>query len=492
MLNFRGINVHAVSQIEARRLPEYNTAQAVDANPVAACYIPTIPGAQIWFEYSIDGPHPPNAMYLFKLFIDGRHVTTWDCTAKHTYHGKVAYSLHVVKSGHYGGRAVVQNSLMFSVPEGRQSPATRDDCIEIRVHRIQKRRRIRQLALDTPIPKHLQERSQRAVRLADAGLIEPGRPARRYQYLLLDPQDEPYATFRFYCRSPEYLAVHNLLGIDRSLSPTSLATSSNYVDADSSPWRQENGRRPLYSPERSPWSSPHFHGPEVSPQRSLRGASVEEDVFSICSPPSPKTKDSIEDLPSSVPRSPQAVEVPSRSSFQPNDNLAPHSPSQQSSPLLPELDGLSIGVADSPTVSRPANENVLPSTSINTRDLVALPRTDSPRPAYQRHKPSSLKLTLDGGALDVSNQPPRPLSPFTRAGFLRRLTSSEAASRPTPAPRAASAEPSVPTHEETERYSKTTSGSSKEEQEGKQSKAQRSGHPFLGFLGRRSDRRSAT
>lgn len=181
MLNFRGINVHAVSQIEARRLPEYNTAQAVDANPVAACYIPTIPGAQIWFEYSIDGPHPPNAMYLFKLFIDGRHVTTWvrlfltavseciftalqDCTAKHTYHGKVAYSLHVVKSGHYGGRAVVQNSLMFSVPEGRQSPATRDDCIEIRVHRIQKRRRIRQLALDTPIPKHLQERSQRAVR----------------------------------------------------------------------------------------------------------------------------------------------------------------------------------------------------------------------------------------------------------------------------------------------------------------------------------------
>lgn len=78
MVSLRGISVHGVSQIEARRLPEYSTAQAVDSNgPVAACYIPTIPGAQIWFEYSIDGPHPPNAMYLFKLFIDGQHVTTW-------------------------------------------------------------------------------------------------------------------------------------------------------------------------------------------------------------------------------------------------------------------------------------------------------------------------------------------------------------------------------------------------------------------------------
>lgn len=121
---------------------------------------------------------------------------------------------------------------------------------------------------------------------------------------------------------------------------------------------------------------------------------------------------------------------------------------------------------------------------------------DCPRRPYQYNKPSNLKLTLDGGAIGVDCQPPRPLSPFTRAGFLRRLASSEAASRPTPPSRAASAEPSVPTQEGAEKHPKATSGNAKEEQKGKQvegvSKAHRSGHPFLGFLGRKSDRRSAT
>lgn len=77
-MKVRGVNVHAVSHIEARRLPEYGTAQMLDAvRSVAACYIPTIPGAQLWFEYSIDEPHPPNAIYLFKLFMNRQHIATW-------------------------------------------------------------------------------------------------------------------------------------------------------------------------------------------------------------------------------------------------------------------------------------------------------------------------------------------------------------------------------------------------------------------------------
>jgi len=78
MVQFRGINVSAVSQIDARPLPEYSTASDFpDSGGVAACYLPIYPGSQIWFEYSIDGPHPKNAMYLFKLFMDGHLVTSW-------------------------------------------------------------------------------------------------------------------------------------------------------------------------------------------------------------------------------------------------------------------------------------------------------------------------------------------------------------------------------------------------------------------------------
>jgi len=87
-----------------------------------------------------------------------------DCTAKHAYHGEIAYSLHVVNSDHYGGRAVVQSSLMFSTADGRQSPIAKEDCIDIRVHRVRKRRRIRQLALDPPVQKQLLEQGQGALR----------------------------------------------------------------------------------------------------------------------------------------------------------------------------------------------------------------------------------------------------------------------------------------------------------------------------------------
>lgn len=78
MVKFRGVNVHIVSQFEAVRLPEYGTTQGVEnGQHIVAHYVPIHTGAQIWFEYSIDGPHPPNAMYLLKLFINGENITNW-------------------------------------------------------------------------------------------------------------------------------------------------------------------------------------------------------------------------------------------------------------------------------------------------------------------------------------------------------------------------------------------------------------------------------
>lgn len=78
MVKFRGIHISVISQIDARPLPEYSTAHAFDASGCAvACYLPIYLGSQIWFEYSVEGPHPQNAMYLFKLFMDGRLVTSW-------------------------------------------------------------------------------------------------------------------------------------------------------------------------------------------------------------------------------------------------------------------------------------------------------------------------------------------------------------------------------------------------------------------------------
>lgn len=80
MVHIKGVNIHVVSQIDARRLPEYRISQVSgESDNVVSCYIPIYEGAQIWFEYSIDGPHPPHAMYLFKLFASGQLITSWVC-----------------------------------------------------------------------------------------------------------------------------------------------------------------------------------------------------------------------------------------------------------------------------------------------------------------------------------------------------------------------------------------------------------------------------
>lgn len=80
MVRCRGIQVNLVTQIDARRLTEYQVCGAPeDQDNVAICYVPIIPGAHIWFEYNIDGPHPPGAGYFFKLLMNGQTTTSWVC-----------------------------------------------------------------------------------------------------------------------------------------------------------------------------------------------------------------------------------------------------------------------------------------------------------------------------------------------------------------------------------------------------------------------------
>jgi hypothetical protein len=80
-----------VSQFDIRRLPElvapsdrdpFESSLPPDDKAIASCYIPIYPGSQLWFEYNLDGPHPPNASYLFKMLHNGKLVTSFDCTAK--------------------------------------------------------------------------------------------------------------------------------------------------------------------------------------------------------------------------------------------------------------------------------------------------------------------------------------------------------------------------------------------------------------------------
>lgn len=161
MVKFRGIEISVISQVDICRLPEYlypPTARLSNNSllppnppqyPIASCSIPIYPGSQIWLEYTIEGPHPPGAAYFFKLLLNGNEVTAWDCTSKHGFHGKMMYTLvHEGQEAVAGKAAIRRQVLKFGdeLPHYEQDPAVfPDDYIQINVHRIEHRQRIRDL-----------------------------------------------------------------------------------------------------------------------------------------------------------------------------------------------------------------------------------------------------------------------------------------------------------------------------------------------------------
>jgi hypothetical protein len=155
MVKFRGINVSIVSQFDIRKLPELSPRKSNDSfhhqgpalrsddNSVAFCYVPIYPGSQVWFEYSIDAPRPPDASYLFKMLHNKQIVTSWDCNGKHGYHGKMAYNLQYIGNNNFTGMPLVKRqAFKFSATDRNKDVSPFDDCIEIRVHRVEHRQRI--------------------------------------------------------------------------------------------------------------------------------------------------------------------------------------------------------------------------------------------------------------------------------------------------------------------------------------------------------------
>ena len=160
MVKFRGIEISIISQFDICKLPEFRFHQ-VSQDPfhesestslsndiaTASCYVPIYHGCQVWFEYNIDGPHPPSAAYLFKLSINGKPVTNWDCTAKHDYHGTMMYNLSVEGMDSRTGDSQIVRQAMHFAPDVDIEPQMHEDknVIEIRVHRIEHRKRIRNM-----------------------------------------------------------------------------------------------------------------------------------------------------------------------------------------------------------------------------------------------------------------------------------------------------------------------------------------------------------
>lgn len=155
MVKNRGIEISIISQFDIRRLPELQgpapttkVENGKSKDNLVSCYVPVYPGSQIWFEYTIEPPHPPNAIYFFKLLINGQTITSWDSTEKQGYHGKTMYGLQRVPARGRGGMELQQRGFQFcDQDESDVLSQGSDDCIEIRVHRVEHRRRVRDISM---------------------------------------------------------------------------------------------------------------------------------------------------------------------------------------------------------------------------------------------------------------------------------------------------------------------------------------------------------
>ncbi|OAL28428.1 hypothetical protein AYO22_02882 [Fonsecaea multimorphosa] len=472
MVKFRGIEIGIISQFDICKLPEFQYRKPSRVQdpfqvnyqqdggpssvpyPTTACFVPIYPGSQIWFEYTIDGPHPPEAAWFFKLFINGKVVTSWDCTAKHGFHGKMMYNLVREGVDPDTGHAVVKTqALRFGDGlEDRERGGRDEDMIQINVHRVEHKRRIRDLESGLGQVSSMSYN----FRLTNSGFLEPCIRPRRYKYQLLDPVDMPYAAFQFHCRPYEYLEEHGIAHLQ--VCPSLCSTRSSVISQSSGNIQLFQGSAHDAAQERPDETSTFANSPRqtsivISPCKvgnptSSAGRQILKHIKASASSSnvhlsdsddslSVRTKDSIEDLSSRVTRSPRS----------------PRSPSHREKSTDDERTKRNAEIPPSPT-----------------------PSTRSPR---QRLK-KKLTVNINGANFDVDRKR-RPLSPFTSGGMLRK------ASVPQTAPASVTEFGPTVDEEVRPRLQKTRPGTdAKPERCGfRTTSEERGGKRLMGFLGRR-------
>ncbi|KAL8735478.1 MAG: hypothetical protein Q9181_002800 [Wetmoreana brouardii] len=223
---YRNITINLVSQFDILNIPEYalpetshdpfSEAPALVDKSLVSCYIPIYPLSQFWFSYSIAAPHPPKALYFFKLFINGACVVSWGCGEGNDFNGRTMYGLYYSGERWMGEPGVDVMGFSFASDATTQDSTSNilGRAMEVRVYRARSRKRI------TPVLEEFKAvaarsnnqnqasksggskaQSKGGISMFNAGALLDDQPQRYYTYSLVDPLDQPFATFRWYYRT---------------------------------------------------------------------------------------------------------------------------------------------------------------------------------------------------------------------------------------------------------------------------------------------------
>ncbi|ELR06704.1 hypothetical protein GMDG_00321 [Pseudogymnoascus destructans 20631-21] len=258
-----GNNTKATSSLPSKEKPGNDAPDS--SNPYASVYIPSLPGTRFVVQYSIDPPHRDGINVFLKLFMNGRHVTSWGIDPRTMPVGRAMLGLFEADKK-LKSKALIPNPaetkpFYFNDQKRDVSAAENGGVIEVRVFRACGKRR-RGAILDA-----FRGQDKYGIEFKSSGLLEKSR-YKYFDWLLEDPKDDPFVTFRFHYRSwdslealqlvPEMcnrellpafsiknsLSTPNLSGANPTLTRSGVICRFNKATANNGPERRNRSRTP--------------------------------------------------------------------------------------------------------------------------------------------------------------------------------------------------------------------------------------------------------
>ena len=199
-----GIVLMLESQFDADTIPEAaiaatNTSDASDDQRIVDVFVPSYLGSQFWVSYTINPAmlapaHAPTKYMFFKLILDGECIVSWGVGEADEWKGKTMWAFFRGED-HGGWRTVDKRSFFFR-------PTGDDQDFDILAYRARGRRRTCRQFDDIP------PAGEKGFDLVNWGRLKEHHPQNFYQYALLDPLDQPYATFRYHVRGGPHVPAH--------------------------------------------------------------------------------------------------------------------------------------------------------------------------------------------------------------------------------------------------------------------------------------------
>ncbi|KAF2175657.1 hypothetical protein K469DRAFT_679615 [Zopfia rhizophila CBS 207.26] len=242
MPTYRSINVELRSQYDIDAIPEYfpkpyayYIKQGITADlpslvdektSTCSVYVPVLPSSQFWISYSVSPP-VEDKFFLFKLFINGTHIVSWSTGKNDGWKGKTMFGLYEREEGEDGKKRFEKRALCFTDCDkkdrkwkGVTNAYDAGAYMEVKVHRASGRRRIPREADNFKETFHATH--GRGIGLINAGHAGGEQPKRFYKFALIDPVDQPFATFRYYYRTWEQIRDLGLFDDESDVSSMSL------------------------------------------------------------------------------------------------------------------------------------------------------------------------------------------------------------------------------------------------------------------------------